>query len=178
MTDVATLAAEAVHQAQHAPRGESPLVRKLFLLMHGAYGNLFVSKFATGEKDGQGKDKGIRAAMMVWDSKLQGYPLEVVETAAGRLQRDHPDFPPNLPQFEKLCEAAMPRKTYAEEAGLPMLPAPAPAEPMKVDITPKRDGRDWARSIIARDEAGDKIKPYTLQCAHQALGMEGRMPWQ
>ena len=80
--------------------------------------------------------------------------------------------------MEKVCEAITPRKTYAEEAGLPRLPAPAPAATIKVDFSKQNDGKDWARSILARAEAGDTIRPSTLLSARQALGMEGRMSWQ
>jgi len=181
--DVATLAESAMNRP--APSAESsadPLqvsavVRKLFMLLHGSYGTLFLSKFATGEKDAAGRDKGIRAAMKVWDAKLSRFGDSVVEAAADRLSTQHPEFPPNLPQFESLCVALMPRKTYAEEAGLPRLPAPAPAAPMKVSFDMRGDGKDWARRILARSEAGDKIRPYTLLSARQALGMEGRMAW-
>lgn len=176
MTDIATLAEEAIRQPQR--KEASPTIRKLFLLMHGAYGNQFASKFSTGVKDESGSDKGIRAAMLVWDAKLGKYPADVIEIAAGRVQGEHPDFPPNLPQFEKLCDAAMPRKTYAEENNLPRLPAPPPPEPVQVRITPCDDGKDWARRILARAEAGDKIRPYTLWSAEVALGKHGRMSWQ
>jgi len=181
VNDVATLAHEAVRDAASQPsakREASPTVRKLFVLLHGAYGSLFLSKYATGEKSEAGGDKGVAAAMLVWDSALAKFAPDVIEAGAKRLMSESPEFAPNLPQLEKVCEAITPRKTYAEEAGLPMLPAPAPVAPMKVDFSQKRDGKDWARAILARNEAGDKIRPYTLKCAQQALGMEGRMSWQ
>ena len=156
MTDLATLAEQAVHQTAHkTQRAESALVRKLFVVMHGAYGNLFVSKFATGETDVAGKDKGIRAAMMVWDAALARFDAGVVELAATRLKREHPDFPPNLPQFERLCDAATPRKTHAEIEGVPRLVAPK-LESVKVSIQCVGDGVDWARVIVARAKAGDR----------------------
>lgn len=34
------------------------------------------------------------------------------------------------------------------------------------------------RRLIARHEAGERLRPYTLTCARQALGMEGKMLWQ
>ena len=109
---------------------------------------------------------------------LHGGAPDVIEAAAKRLMDEDPKFPPNLPQLEKVCEAITPRKTYAEEAGLPRLPAPEPAAPMKVSFEMRGDGKDWARRIMARQEAGDRIRPYALQCARQALGMEGKMAWQ
>lgn len=181
MNDVATLAHEAVREAATQPRQKretSPTVRKLFVLLHGAYGSTFLSKYSTGEKNAEGNDKGVLAAMLVWDAGLSKFAPDVIEAAAKRLMTEDPKFPPNLPQMEKVCQAITPRKTYAEEAGLPRLPAPAPAAPIKVTLEKQNDGKDWARSILARDEAGDKIRPYTLLCARQALGLEGRQPWQ
>lgn len=181
MNDVATLAHEAVREAATQPRQKretSPTVRKLFVLLHGAYGSTFLSKYSTGEKNAEGNDKGVLAAMLVWDAGLSKFAPDVIEAAAKRLMAEDPKFPPNLPQMEKVCEAITPRKTYAEEAGLPRLPAPAPVAPIKVDFSKKGDGKDWARAILARSEAGDKIRPYTLLSARQALGLEGRMSWQ
>lgn len=181
MNDVATLAQEAIHETVNQPRQKreaSTTVRKLFVLLHGSYGNLFLSKYATGEKSEAGGDKGVAAAMLVWDAALAKFTPDVIEVAAKRLMAESTEFAPNLPQLEKVCEAITPRKTYAEEAGLPRLPAPAPVEPTKVSFEMRGDGRDWARRIMARQEAGDRIRPYSLQCARQALGMEGRMAWQ
>ncbi len=181
MNDVATLAQEAIHETASQPRQKreaSTTVRKLFVLLHGSYGSLFLSKYATGEKSEAGGDKGVAAAMLVWDAALSKFAPDVIETAAKRLMAESPEFAPNLPQLEKVCEAITPRKTYAEEAGLPRLPAPEPAAPMKVSFEMRGDGKDWARRIMARQEAGDRIRPYSLQCARQALGMEGKMPWQ
>lgn len=172
MHDVATLAQQGVHQAQSAPAPlqVAPAIRKLFMVFHGSYGNSFISKFSTGEKDKDGRDKGIRAAMKVWEAKLGKYPDGVIEVAAGRTGAAHPEFPPSLPQFEKLCDAAMPRKTYAQEHGLPALPAPK-ADPIKVDLKQKNDGKDWARVILARFDAGEKLRPIQVRFAREALGI-------
>lgn len=180
MNDVATLAHEAVREAVAQPRAKreaSVTVRKLFVLLHGAYGSLFLAKYATGEKSEAGGDKGVAAAMLVWDSALAKFSPDVIEAAAKRLMSESPEFAPNLPQMEKVCAAITPRKTYAEEAGLPRLPAPVPAAPVNVDFSKQNDGKDWARRIVARADAGEKIRPYALKSARQALGMEGLMPW-
>lgn len=168
MTDVAELARVAVETARET-RPEATAVRKLFVLMHGSYGNAFLSKWSTGEKDDAGKDKGIRAAMLVWDAALRKFPDGVIETAAARMREAHPEFPPSLPQFERLCDAAMPRKSYAQEHGLPMLPPPAPVQ---VSFHSQGDNRDWARRILARQEAGDKrLTRAQLDMANDALGV-------
>lgn len=175
MRDISTLAQQGIQHAVPTAQAEQPLqvnpvVRKLFMLLHGAYGNLFAAKFATGEKDSQGRDKGIRAAMKVWESALAKFPADVIETATGRLTAEHLDFPPNLPQFEAICRALTPRNTHAELHGYAMLPAPK-LERMNVSIEPLGDGRDWARKIKARHEAGDKtVTPGVYRSALQALG--------
>ena len=181
MNHIATLAHESVRESAAQPRQKreaSVTVRKLFVLLHGAYGSTFLSKYSTGEKNDEGSDKGVVAAMLVWDAALSKFAPDVVEAAAKRLMAEDPKFPPNMPQVEKVCEAITPRKTYAEEAGLPRLPAPEPAAPIKVSFEMRGDGKDWARRIMARNEAGDKIRPITLRFAREALGLEGRMSWQ
>lgn len=171
MSDIASLAVRAMHDdaPQPQPKSESSSIRRLFLVLHGSYGNLFTAKFATGERDAQGKDKGIRAAMLVWDSALAKYPADVLEASSKRLVTECPDYPPNLPQFEAICKAAMPRKTYAEEHGLTRLPPPSAQSVGPVEYEAKNDGRDWARRIMARHEAGESLNPTTLRFAREAL---------
>lgn len=179
MHNVATLAEQAIHQAQAAPHQDtlqvSAVIRKLFMVLHGSYGNAFIGKFSTGEKDSKGHDKGIRAAMKVWDAKLSKYTPDVVETAADRVGEAHAEFPPSLPQFEKLCEAAMPRQTYAQEQGLVALPAPK-QERVHVDVKHRNDGKDWARLILARISNGDtSVSRYSKESAEMALGQRAKM---
>jgi len=169
---VATLVQARIHHdRQAAPPADtvSTAVRQLFMLLHGSYGNLFISKFATGEKDAQGKDKGVRSAMKVWEARLGAYAAEVVEAAADRLLLEHPEFPPSLPQFEVMCRAVRPRKSYAEEQELPRLAAPAPQPLTPVSYEARRDGRDWARAILAGVEVGQKRSPTVVQWAREAL---------
>lgn len=181
MNDISTLAHDAIHQAAHQPRPKreaSPTTRKLFLLLHGSYGNLFLAKFATGEKSEAGGDKGVAAAMLVWDAALAKFAPDVIEAAAQRLKSESPEFAPSLPQFEKTCEALTPRKSYLEEQGIPRLPAPV-IRPIAVTIEAKGDGCDWARTIEARAAAGDKlVTPGVLAHARAALRATGRRQWQ
>ena len=167
--DTAEEAAEASLQAV------SLVIRKLFMLLHGSYGSLFTSKFATGQMAGK-HDKGAISAMKVWDAKLSRFPATVVEQAASRLAAEHADFPPNLPQFELMCDAVMPRQTYALQQGLTALPPPAPAKPVQVNLQARNDGKDWARRIVARLERGDQcICRYAAMSARMALGMEAKL---
>lgn len=162
------------HIGQQAPRLETqnPVIRRLFLHLHGYYGNLFISKFSTGEKDSQGKDKGIRAAMLIWDAELSKYPADLIETAASRLSTESPEYPPNLPQFIRICEACKPRKTYFEANGIPTLPAPETRRAGAVEYEVRNDGRDWARKILAGIAAGDTRTQTVKLFANQGLGLK------
>lgn len=179
MKNLAHIAAQSVHEAQtRAPREASPTTRKLFMLLHGAYGNPFLAKFNTGqlveEGTNAGKDKGMLAAMLVWDSQLSRFPGDVVEAAAKRAISENPEFAPSLPKLENICEAMMPRKGYYEEQGLPMLPAPK-LERVEVQIELVGDGKDQFRKIWARHLAGDKtLTTFSLKAAIEVLGAEAK----
>lgn len=173
MRDVANLAARAVERngQQAGARSASPLVRKLFVMLHGAYGNQFAAKFATGKANEGGEDLGTRAAMLVWDSALSRFAGDVVEIAARRLVKDNPKFPFNLGELQVACEAATPRQTYDQEMGLIRLPAPE-VKPIEVSFTLRKDGKDWARRLMARVEAGDKsVHRNSLKLAREAMGV-------
>jgi len=123
-----------------------------------------------------------------WERSLGSTPLADVKTAwshelsgfAGSLNRiawaleNLPPKCPNVIEFKALC-----RQAPAPEA--PRLPEPkADPERVKAELaklapvrqavaTSQRDGREWARRIVARSEAGDRIRPITLRFAKEAL---------
>lgn len=175
MRSLANMAAQVVNEAQQerAPREASPTTRKLFMLLHGAYGNQFLAKFHTGQQEDEGpnrgKDKGLLTAMLVWDAQLSRFPGDVIEAAAHRVQQECPEFAPTLPQLVKVCEAIQPRRTYAELQGAVRLPAPV-LERKHVDIKAVGDGKDCYRRIWARHLAGDKtLSRFALESAMQVL---------
>lgn len=94
------------------PASDESIVNNVFKVMHGYYGNLFLSKFASGVTDPQGRDKGVASARTVWAFKLQRFDEATVVKALDQCQDRHPDFPPSLPQFVALCAAAAPREIY------------------------------------------------------------------
>ena len=176
MQAVSTLVQPGMQQAQQQEqKGISAGVKNLFLMLQGSYGAPFLAKFSSGVKDEQGRDLGIRSTMKVWDARLAKFPADVLATAYERVIVESPEFPPSLPLIEKICEAAMPRKTYAQEQGLVALPAPK-VEPVQVNIQKRDDGKDWARRILARIEAGDKSIPrYNRESAEVAMGRRAQM---
>lgn len=179
MKSIADIAAQSVHEAQtRGPREASPTTRKLFMLLHGSYGNQFLAKFYTGqmveEGPNKGKDKGPLAAMLVWDADLAKFDGDVIEAAVKRAKAENPDFAPTLPQLVKLCEAMTPRKTHAELNGYAMLPAPK-LERVEVRLDPVGDGKDQYRKIWARHLAGDKtLSMFSLKAAIEVLGAEAQ----
>lgn len=115
-----------------------------------------------------------------WGSELSGFDgnLEPLRYAL----RNLPERCPNVGQFRALANSC-------QLPEFKQLPAPKADERvvaeqiakqtgLKKALAPAVDGKDWARRSLARSEAGDKIRPYTLLSARQALGLEGRMSWQ
>lgn len=171
---VANLAAAAVQGGQQPARAqgaECTAIRQLFMLFHGAYGDQFLGKFSTGELDANGKDKGVRSAMQVWQAYLADFTPDVVFQAAKRAQEAHPKFPPNLPEFVVFCRAAMPRVAYVDpDANVARLPAPVRVEAGPVEFVAMRDGKDWARKILAELAAGARRPHGVVAMAKAALG--------
>lgn len=108
------VSAERVQPQQQAGDADTT-VKRLFMLFHGWYGNLFLSKFATGDLDAEGKDRGIKSARVVWASELREFDAEVVMEAARRCRTEHVEFPPSLPQFISICKAVRPRQVFKAE---------------------------------------------------------------
>lgn len=90
---------------QAEPRQADAMVKRLFMLFHGWYGNLLIARYQTGDTGLDGKDRGVASAMKVWQSELARFEPEDVEAAAARCQTDHPKYPPTLPEFVALCKA-------------------------------------------------------------------------
>lgn len=105
----------AIGQQPHAINSEAgSTVKRLFMLFHGWYGNLLISRYNTGETGLDGKDKGVASAMKVWQGELARFAAEDIETAARRCQVDHPKYPPTLPEFVAICKAVQPRRAAPE----------------------------------------------------------------
>jgi hypothetical protein len=95
-------------------------IRRVFMVLHGFYGNLFLSKFSTGSAEG-GEDQGIANARRVWAHSLRDFDGETVKLALRRCQQAHPEYPPSLPQFVALCGACKPREVYRPPVQAPAL---------------------------------------------------------
>lgn len=102
--------------AQEVEKKAVPIevVNQVFKVLHGSYGSLFLAKFATGELDEAGKDKGIKSTRQVWAHGLRGMDAPTITAALERVLDTHPEFPPTLPQFIALCKASKPSERPAE----------------------------------------------------------------
>lgn len=177
MINIANVASKTLQNVEEKPTktAVSLFTKKLFVMMHGAYGNLFLSKFATGEKieekgPDEGKDRGVMVAMSIWDHALRKFSSDVVYDAIQCAQQAHPHFPPNLPQFEAICRSLVPVKIYVAEQ--PAIRFSAPDEKLlpPVSFEAKNDHKDWARRILAKHEAGYKLSYFSIKSAKEALG--------
>jgi hypothetical protein len=88
------------------------VVNNVFKVLHGFYGNLFLSKFATGQQDASGEDMGILSARQVWGHGLRDFDGQTIKAALSRCIEKHPEFPPSMPQFVGLCVSCKVRDVY------------------------------------------------------------------
>jgi hypothetical protein len=108
-----SIQAAAATAGQPLPDIDGAGIKRVFMVLHGFYGNLFLSKFATGSIDQETQeDQGMQGARRVWAHGLREYDAETVKAALRRCQERHPEFPPSLPQFVALCDAARPRAVW------------------------------------------------------------------
>jgi hypothetical protein len=139
------------------------VIDRLFERLSATYGAAWVRQW---------QDVPISDVKTAWAHELAGYEkhLEAIAWALENLPEDCP----NAIKFRNLCRLA-PAKAE------PVLPAPK-ADPARVAAelaklqpirdrsnTPRVDGRDWARRIVGRHAAGEKILPLTLRMAQEAL---------
>lgn len=153
------------------PSGCEPIpmawVDRLFARLAALYGKAWLEQWS-GVPMGD-----VKAA---WTEALAGCRGEQIRMALDHVSR-HNKWPPSAPEFAAIC-----RQFRADPAHRMMLPAP-PLTEMPLHIAeamaahkaadgdkPKRDGRDWARQILA-DDTG-KAYPYiSYVMAREALGI-------
>lgn len=151
----------------------SKAVRSLFMLFHGMYGNLFLSRYATGELDHEGKDKGVKSAMVIWQSDLARFDGDVLRAAAERCKADHVKFPPTLPEFLVICRALQPRRTHFEAQG-----AIAMSDGLKSSYTARARAQAMAtyRANVAAEVGAVRVDgglSGLLQLVAAAVGLAG-----
>lgn len=137
---------------------------KIFTKLTLAYGRDFLSRW-------EGID--LNDVKSDWSHELSGFDAhpEAIAFALANL----PPKAPSVIEFRALA-----RRAPAPE--VPRLEAPradpervaaelAKLAPMRSPSRPAPGDKDWARAIIRRAEAGDRIRPITLRFAREALGV-------
>ena len=124
---------------KEVPPMDEAMVNKVFKVMHGSYGNLFLSKFATGVLDANKRDLGVASARKVWAYSLSSFSESTLMSALEQSLAKHGEFPPSLPQFVAFCKACAPRKTFQ-----PQQPAIGMSQSLRSQYAAR------AREVIAR----------------------------
>lgn len=142
----------------------APWVDRIFDKLTLTYGQAFLRRW---------QDLDIQAVKEDWAHELSGFQ-QSPKAITYALQNLPVDKPPTVLEFRAICRARPPEVFVA-------LPS-APADPERVAehaASARRrmsrhvpGNKDWAHRIINRHAADDRVLPYTLSCARQALGIK------
>lgn len=113
MFEKAAVTVETVKRSSAGPVSVEG-ANNVFRVLHGFYGNLFLSKYASGKANQAGEDEGVVSARQIWAHGLREFDAVIVKSALGQCMERHPEFPPSLPQFVALCRANQPRGPVAQ----------------------------------------------------------------
>jgi len=116
----------------------------VFRAMHGFYGQLWLSKFATGQAGADGADAGVVSAKAMWAHGLRDFDAVTVRHALRQCLERHPEFPPSLPQFVSMCRANQPREAYR------------PALPMSGSLVAERNKAEREKLRALRQKMKDE----------------------
>lgn len=95
---------------------EMPQIKRLFMLLHGMYGNQLLDKFRIGQTNEAGEDLGVLSAQAVWLNGLREFDFEVIRQAVAKCDQKHKTFSPSLPEFRDLCKGLVPKRWPTPEA--------------------------------------------------------------
>jgi hypothetical protein len=85
-----------------------PYVQRIFMRLHGRFGNAFFDKFRINQLDLDGMDMGIENAKQAWSEGLAGISLDQIKHG---LKKQF-DFPPSLDEFKTACMSAPPATQF------------------------------------------------------------------
>lgn len=100
----------AVAALQPAAANDGSAADAVFRAMHGFFGQLWLTKFATGQVLADGSDAGVQGAKRMWAHGLRSFDAATVKAALHELSEAAGEYPPSLPQFIALCRSHQPRK--------------------------------------------------------------------
>jgi hypothetical protein len=166
---IAEIAATAMNPERTEPTDAG--IKRVFMVLHGYYGNLFLSKFATGIESEDGEDQGIANARRVWSFGLAEFDVETVKLALRRCQQAHPEFPPSLPQFVALCAAIQPRPVFRPV--MPTTQAIELSEEARAELRARERERLAALAQRLKEAPPDSPLTVLKQCIAKAVGDAG-----
>lgn len=76
-------------------------IERIFMRLHGRFGNNFTDKFKIGQLDVNGRDIGIENAKQVWSEELAGISADRIKTA---LLHQY-EYAPSCDQFKAQCKS-------------------------------------------------------------------------
>lgn len=124
------------------------------------------------------KDADPNELREVWGEALTRFEAVDIKRALETMVVAYPDYPPTLPQFSSMCrDARAVRGQAAAKVTHVRFGEPSPEvlavihELTAGPVNRKRDPKDWARRIVKREVDGEKVEPYSLTCAREALGI-------
>lgn len=142
----------------------SSWVDRIFDKLTLTYGQVFLRRW---------QDLDIEAVKEDWAHELAGLQ-QSPKAITYALQNLPIDKPPTVLEFRAACRR-MPPDVFVALPTVKLDPERL-AEHMATARCrmPKHapGNKDWAHRIIAREAAGDRIRPYTLSCAQEALGIK------
>lgn len=85
---------------------------RIFMRLHGRFGNQFFDKFRVGKLNSNGDDVGVENAKNVWADELSGYSVNEI-----KLGLEHQfTFPPSCDEFKTACRPALDGRSEWAEA--------------------------------------------------------------
>lgn len=144
-------------------------VERIFMRLHGRFGNNFFDKFKIGQVNDAGEDVGIANAKATWSLELSGVSAERIKAGLDAKYQ----YAPNCDEFLKNCHVSSIQDFKA-------LPSPVNHEDNKVHadklalfvherLKPKTDYKAWAKRIIAKPQ---NFPEHSLHLAKEALHYE------
>lgn len=110
-----------------------------------------------------------------WREYLTPFSGEDIRDALSACPGAYVDYPPTLPQFVNLCKDARRVRAATTPRLTPPVPVMSPEQMAAVKATvatlakPERDGKGWARKIMARKAAGEHLPWISVEYAQEVL---------
>jgi len=143
-------------------------VEKIFMELHGRFGNAFFDKFRIGELNADGRDIGVENAKVTWARKLGGTSPDRIAAALSSIF----DRAPDCDLFQSHCVLKAEIEDY-KAIGKKLTDEELEAnkkklEKINADLT-RKSSRDWVKywNLILDNPKG--LQEITLSCACEAL---------